>query len=97
MLFSLQLHGAIDYLFDLVACLLYLLIIGLTFSTQLYLSKTVFLLNILCSLLDFGKYFPNKWKNTFVTILVIVVGLIFLRLFPVFPQLSLGLYSIVDL
>ena len=47
--------------------LLCFLIIWLTFSIQLYLTLTVFLLNILCSVLDFGKCLSNKRKNIFIT------------------------------
>ena len=65
-----QFHGAMDLSFVLLTRLLCFLIIWLTFSIQLRLTLTVFLLNVLCSLLDFGKSFSNERRNIFVTFVI---------------------------
>ena len=59
-----------DLSFVLLTRLLCFSIIWLTFSIQLKLTLTVFLLNVLCSLLDFGKSFSNERRNIFVTFVI---------------------------
>ena len=73
-----------------------------TFSIQLWLTLTVFLSNISCSLFNFGKCLSNKWKNIFPTFMVTfqVNGglnhIIFPHLLLLFPRVFLGLYFRVD-
>ena len=96
---SLQLHRAMDLSVFLVTRLLSLLIIWLLIVFHTNLAHFIwFLLNILCSLLDFGNSLSNKRKNIFATFVLIYMPnrglnhLIFLCLFLFFPGVFSGFY-----